>query len=254
MREFHIQPVAPVTAAGSTWGDQLSGGDGSEGSPYGSFQELIASETIADNDVFYLDTETNDIPNYGPVTIDGISSPTITRKPGLTGVQRMICGYPIDFDDSTRTTSGTYDTFRTEANAAGHYTNQPSGVTQDWNTRVNARGERYGMVEENLVGLVDIRTNYGWWWNSSTKAVYVSVPAGTTTMVGIEVIIGVEGNTLLINDCPDATVSFIRAEHSLEASSNSSYGSTLCSAFKPVSFLAYTRTINRANRRCGSGL
>lgn len=219
MTAWYVQTVAPMTdSSAPEWGDQLSSGDGSEGSPYGSLRELIDNTTLSDGDTIYIDTETSGYPCYGSHTIAGVSNLTITRKPGLTGVQRLVNGYPI-FLDTSESTDGTYDVYRT---FTGVLTALPNRVSQNWNTNINAKGQRYGVLEPQA-SAVALKTTYGYFYDTGTDTLYISVPDGEA-VGGYEHIVGLNEHTLLINNCPNCTCTYISAEHAFDPADTKGYG------------------------------
>ena len=224
MTIWYVQPVAPVLdprpTLPSLWGDQLSGGDGSEGSPYGSLQELIDAAVLGNGDQVRLDQETNGIPNYGPVEFIGVSNLFVTRKAGLLEDQRSVNGYPIDSSIYTLiNSSGTYDVYK--IGTTGDFP-VVAGVSQDWNTSINARGERYGILVPQA-GLTELREAFGYYHNEGTDSVYVAVLKGTLPS-DYNYIIGQDGNVIEATNCPNFVITRIRGEHALNTTSNDTYG------------------------------
>ena len=220
MTTWYVQTVAPITDGSSaSWGDQESSGDGSSSSPYGSIQELQANETLANGDIIELDTVTNDVPHYGPVTIDGVDNITVRRDPSVSGWQRMVNGFPIDLS-TVHATGGTYDVYKTSAGGA---TSVPNRVSQNWNSNTNGVGHRYGILTSQASAAACAST-YGFYYDSGTDTLYVSIPSGAD-INDYEHIVGRAGHTLLINSCDNATVGKgISVEHALSTSGTEGYG------------------------------
>ena len=221
MTTYYVQTVAPITDSSDVvapvWGAQISGGDGSLATPYGSIQELIADTVLATGDTIYLDTETSGYPHYGPATITGVSGVTITRWPGTT-IARMVNGYPLDLS-TVHATGGTYDVYRT---ATGALASVPNSISQNWNTNINAQGHRYGILTAQASAAACAST-YGYFYDSATDTLYVSIPSGAN-IADYEHIVGQAGHTLLIEDCPSTTVTYISAEHALSTTGTEGYG------------------------------
>lgn len=221
MTTWYVQTVAPITdGSDANWGRQYSSGDGSSGSPYGSIQELLANETLANGDIIELDTVTSGIPHYGAVTIAGIDSATLRRNPSVSGWQRMVCGYPVDLS-TVHATGGTYDVYKT---AAGGATSVPNRVSQNWNGDPHAtKLHRYGIMTAQASAAACAST-YGFFHDTGTDTLYVSIPSGAD-IADYEHIVGLAGHTLLINNCDDFTCGQgISAEHAFDESGTNGYG------------------------------
>jgi len=150
-----------------------TGGDGSIGSPCGTLAELDAAVTLSDGDTVYCDTETN-----GPLleswSRTGLTGITFSPKPGTTQV-RQLNALKIAVD-IVHDASGA-DPFDSYKALTGVPASKPNEVVEDWDTRINSDGNRYGFLPE--VGtLAGLRTTRGWHYNGSR--LLVSVPAGDT--------------------------------------------------------------------------
>ena len=216
---WYIRTVEPITdPMDSDWGEQRSGGEGTQESPFGSFEELLDEEHLGQGDIIEIDTQTSGIPNYGPVIIEGVADLTIRAWDGLDEKQRLVCGYPIDLETS-HITGGVFDVYRT---AFGATPEIPNRISQNWNTNINERGQRFGvLVSRNSPSAC--ADSYGFYHDEVTGTLYVSIPAGAD-INNYEHIVGSVDHTLLMFNCPDAVVRDLSAEHAFSEEGTAGYG------------------------------
>lgn len=216
---WYIRTVEPITdPVDSEWGEQRSGGEGTQESPFGSFEELLDEEDLEQGDIIEIDTQTSGIPNYGPVVIEGVAHLTIRAWDGLDGKQRLVCGYPIDLKIN-HISGGVFDVYRT---AYGAIPELPNRISQNWNTNINERGQRFGvLVSRNSAAAC--AESYGFYHDEDIGTLYVSIPAGAD-INDYEHIVGSVDHTLLMFDCPDAVVRDLSAEHAFSEEGTAGYG------------------------------
>lgn len=223
MATWNIETVAPISdPTDANWGRQYSNGDGSTGSPYGSVQELLDSGRLGDGDTIILNQPTK-IPTYGAHTI---TNANLTILPGniKEGHARWVNGYPIDITTQTATGSG-FDVYRC---ATGALDTSPTEVTANWNGPVNGNGHRYGVLDEvagaNIAAqLTALETNFGWAYDAASDTLYVSIPTGES-ISAYEFIVGLAGDTLLMNGPRASYVRGQSFEHAFEAGTGNGYG------------------------------
>jgi hypothetical protein len=212
---WFIETVTPITdPADANWGQQYSSGDGSAASPFGSVKELLASGLMVDGQTIYIDQPTG-IPCYGSHQID---ESNITIRPGgETSRARWVNGYPIDVPTLV-SSHATNDIYRCATGALG---TGPTEVSRNWNTSTNANGNRYGIMDETT--LVGLQTTTGWFYDSGTDTLYVSIPTGDD-IDDYEFIVGLAGDTLRMTNPLASTVEYQSYEHALQAGNGVGYG------------------------------
>jgi len=153
-------------------------GNGSQSSPYGSYAELLASETLESSDevymrgIFFEDIAFN----------DGFDMYSVKRWPGFPQAKIRPC--TVAEFDTVHDATGTYDVLVTTATFA----TKPTELVQDWeiedNKRLYGQGNGSGFMVETTETLLasaitDLKANVGrWFYDSSTDLIYCSVPKG----------------------------------------------------------------------------
>jgi len=205
-----------------------TGGDGSIGSPCGTLAELDAAVTLSDGDTVYCDTETN-----GPLleswSRSGLTGITFSPWPGTTKV-RQLNAEKIAVDIAHDV--GGADPFDAYKALTGVPATKPETVIEDWDTRINSDGNRYGFLPE--VGLIgDLRTTRGWFW-SGTR-VLVSVPDGDTGGAHTYYA-GESGDTMALTNTTRVTFNNWSFELATEDGAGNAYGCRMVGTVVDVVF------------------
>lgn len=216
---WYIRTVAPITdPLENDWGQQRSRGDGTSASPFGSIAELLDEVNLGPGDVIEIDTQTSGIPNYGDVEIEGVPNLTIRAWEGQSDKQRLVCGTPIELTVPDRL-GGIFDVYRT---AYGSIHELPNRISQNWNTNINERGQRYGVLTAKISAEA-CAESYGFYHDAVAGTLYVSIPSGSD-IHDFEHIVGEAGHTLLLYDCPNAIIRDLSLEHAFSEEGTAGYG------------------------------
>lgn len=195
-----------------------TGGDGSSGSPYGTMAEMISDiGSLSDGDVVYFDTDTNGplLESWSASNLDGV---TFGPWSGRTTTVRILNAALATVD--TVHDIGGGDPFDTYKNAISDLGAAPETVVEDWDTRVNSDGNRYGFLPE--VGtLAGLRTTRGWLWNGSR--LFVSVPDGEDASTKTYYA-GLSGDVWTLTNPSNVTINNFSFELATESGNGNGYG------------------------------
>lgn len=170
-------------------------GDGSSGSPYGSFTELQANETLASGDTVYI---SNLAPFLeGQITFSGLTLVSfLLWDEAADGSKWKKWNAEAQLPTQVHNTAGTFDVYKTDDGAVSAGV---LGIVENWTDSDDGNGNRYGFLLEYASASTDLPNNRGHNINGSNR-LYVSVPDGESP-VGREYLALLPGHGFLITNC-----------------------------------------------------
>ena len=203
-----------------------TGGDGSIGSPFGTLSEMDGAIILADGDTVYIDTETNGplLESWYKSSLTGV---VFSPWPGTSMVRILnVAAHTINISHDV----GGGDPYDTWKGAGGTLGFTPTAVVENWDTNINADGNRYGFLPSQG-SLGDLRTNRGYHYNGST--LLVSVPDGETP-VGRTYYAGKSGDTVRLTSPTRVTFNNFSFELATESGAGNGYGLRIVGACNEV--------------------
>ena len=211
---------SPPEPAGETFyiRSGVTNGNGSISSPYSTVANMLAGigGSLRASDQIYIDTETNGmlLESLTHTGLKGNWSPW----PG-TSMVRIANAIEVDMSTAHDIGGGSaFDTYRSDVALAA----KPITVVEDWDTRTNSDGNRYGFIPENTTSLADLRNTRSWFFSGS-NTLLLSVPDGETG--GSKTYYaGLAGDTWNLTDASDLTLNNFSFELATEPGSGNAYG------------------------------
>ncbi len=198
-----------------------------DGTTYSKFGDL---PPLVDGDRIEIDPA--HIIYEGEVLLRNLDGLTITRKAGTTGygVKRNAKVVAM----TTQTDTGAFDVWQSDP---GGMPIRPETLWEEWDNPLNvdANGFHTAFVHENLMGLSDLKNTRSWWWEMSTKTLYVSVPSGIDAS-SQQYLAGIAGHGLVFQSITNSVVEHISFEITTQAGASLGYGfrETFSSAWNVV--------------------
>lgn len=193
-------------------------GDGSSGSPYGSFTELQANETLSSGDTVYI---SNLAPFLeGQITFSGLTLVSfLLWDEAEDGSKWVKWNAEVQLPTQVHNTAGTFDVYKTDDGAVSAGV---LGIVENWTDSDDGNGNRYGFLDPYASASTDLPNNRGFNINGSNR-LYVSVPDGESP-VGREYLALLPGHGFVFHNCQSCVFNGIVVGLTTDPANGDGYG------------------------------